>query len=35
MSRDLKVVSAAMLTWGLGEGMFYIFPAAIYSTIWR
>ena len=25
MSRDLKVVSAAMLTWGLGEGMFYIF----------
>ena len=25
MSRDLKIVSAAMLTWGLGEGMFYIF----------
>lgn len=25
MQRDLKVVSAAMLTWGLGESMFYIF----------
>ena len=25
MSRDLKIVSAAMLTWGIGEGMFYIF----------
>ena len=25
MSRDLKIVSAAMLTWGLGEGLFYIF----------
>lgn len=25
MSRDLKIVSAAMITWGLGEGMFYIF----------
>ncbi len=25
MTRDLKVVSAAMLTWGFGEGMFYIF----------
>ena len=25
MSRDLKIVSAAMLTWGLGEGMFLIF----------
>ncbi|MCB2209288.1 MFS transporter [bacterium] len=25
MSKDLKVVSAAMLTWGIGEGMFYIF----------
>ncbi len=25
MSRDLKIVSAAMLTWGLGEGMFHIF----------
>lgn len=25
MSRDLKIVSAAMLTWGFGEGMFYIF----------
>lgn len=25
MTRDLKIVSAAMLTWGLGEGMFYIF----------
>jgi len=25
MSRDLKIVSAAMLIWGLGEGMFYIF----------
>ena len=25
MSRDLKIVSAAMLTWGLGEGMFFIF----------
>jgi MFS family permease len=25
MSRDLKILSAAMLTWGLGEGMFLIF----------
>jgi MFS family permease len=25
MSRDLKIVSAAMLIWGLREGMFYIF----------
>jgi len=25
MTRDLKIVSAAMLTWGLGEGMFHIF----------
>jgi MFS family permease len=25
MSRDLKIVSAAMLAWGLGEGLFYIF----------
>ncbi len=25
MTRDLKIVSASMLTWGLGEGMFYIF----------
>jgi MFS family permease len=25
MSRDLKFVTAAMLAWGLGEGMFYIF----------
>lgn len=25
MSRDLKLVSAAMLIWGFGEGMFYIF----------
>jgi MFS family permease len=25
MTRDLKIVSAAMLTWGIGEGMFYIF----------
>jgi len=25
MSRDLKILSVAMLTWGLGEGMFYIF----------
>jgi MFS family permease len=25
VSRDLKIVSAAMLTWGLGEGMFFIF----------
>ena len=25
MSRDLKILSAAMLAWGLGEGMFYIF----------
>lgn len=25
MSRDLKIVSAAMLTWGVGEGMFFIF----------
>ncbi len=25
MTRDLKVLSAAMLTWGVGEGMFYIF----------
>ncbi len=25
MSRDLKVVSAAMLIWGFGEGMFFIF----------
>jgi len=25
MSRDLKILSAAMLTWGLGESMFYIF----------
>jgi len=24
-SRDLKIVSAAMLIWGFGEGMFYIF----------
>ena len=25
MSRDLKILSASMLTWGLGEGMFFIF----------
>ena len=25
MSRDLKIVSAAMLLWGFGEGMFFIF----------
>jgi len=25
MSRDLKLVVGAMLTWGLGEGIFYIF----------
>lgn len=25
MSRDLKIVSASMLTWGIGEGMFFIF----------
>jgi len=25
LTRDLKIVSVAMLTWGLGEGMFYIF----------
>lgn len=25
MTRDLKIVSAAMLTWGFGEGMFHIF----------
>lgn len=25
MSRDLKIISSAMLTWGIGEGMFYIF----------
>jgi MFS family permease len=25
MTRDLKIVSASMLTWGIGEGMFYIF----------
>lgn len=25
MSKDLRIVSAAMLTWGVGEGMFYIF----------
>ncbi len=25
MTRDLKTVSAAMLAWGLGEGLFYIF----------
>lgn len=25
MTRDLKIVSAAMLTWGIGEGLFYIF----------
>jgi len=25
MSRDLKIVSVAMLTWGIGEGMFFIF----------
>lgn len=25
MSRDLKIVAASMLIWGLGEGMFYIF----------
>ena len=25
MTRDLKIVSAAMLTWGFGEGLFYIF----------
>jgi MFS family permease len=25
MTRDLKIISAAMLTWGIGEGMFYIF----------
>lgn len=25
MTRDLKVVSASMLAWGIGEGMFFIF----------
>lgn len=25
MSRDLKILSASMFTWGLGEGMFFIF----------
>jgi predicted MFS family arabinose efflux permease len=25
MTRDIKIVSAAMLTWGFGEGMFFIF----------
>lgn len=25
MTRDLKIVSAAMLTWGIGEGLFFIF----------
>lgn len=25
MTRDLRIVAAAMLTWGIGEGMFYIF----------
>lgn len=25
MTRDIKILSAAMLTWGFGEGMFYIF----------
>lgn len=25
MTRDLKIVCASMLTWGLGEGMFFIF----------
>lgn len=25
MSRDLKIISASMLIWGIGEGMFYIF----------
>ena len=25
MSRDLKIISAAMLIWGVGEGMFFIF----------
>lgn len=25
MTRDLKIVSAAMITWGFGEGMFHIF----------
>jgi MFS family permease len=25
MTRDLKILSASMLTWGIGEGMFYIF----------
>lgn len=25
MTRDLKIVSAAMLAWGIGEGMFFIF----------
>jgi MFS family permease len=25
MTRDLKILSAAMITWGIGEGMFYIF----------
>lgn len=25
MTRDLKVLSAAMITWGIGEGMFFIF----------
>jgi len=25
MSRDLKIVSGAMLAWGVGEGMFFIF----------
>ncbi len=25
MTRDLKIISASMLTWGIGEGMFFIF----------
>ena len=25
MSRDLRILAAAMLTWGIGEGMFFIF----------
>jgi len=25
MSRDFKLVVSSMLTWGLGEGIFYIF----------
>ena len=25
MTRDLKILSASMLTWGIGEGMFFIF----------